>query len=333
MDGPSTATPLDWRGQAPWRAAGLRYYPLGWFLRARFGGRVWKASLDAGLDCPNRDGTLGRGGCIYCDPMSFSPARRAGSGTVPFSPGLRSASEQLAAAIARLPHGDLPPRVLAYFQPGSNTYAPPERLRAVFEAAIGHPQVVGLIIGTRPDCLPDETLALLAELSERTWLLVELGLQSIHDATLQRINRGHGSAAFFDAVARCAQRRLNVGVHVILGLPGESAAMMFATAAALAALPIHSVKLHNLYAVRNTPLAEMLARGEVRLPVFDEYVDWAVGFLERLSPDCVVDRLSGDAPAEYLIGPEWCRERSRVRRAIEQELTRRDTWQGRLCGM
>ncbi len=217
---------------------------------------------------------------------------------------------------------------VAYFQPATNTYAPVDRLRSVFEEALSHPKVVGLAIGTRPDCVPDEVLDLLAELSNRTYLVVEYGLQSIHNRSLDWINRGHHFEAFLDAYKRSRQRNLNVGVHVILGLPGETREDMLATARELSRLQIHSVKLHNLYAVRNTPLAEMVARGEVQLPQFEDYVNIVVDFLELLPPECVIDRLSGDAPPQYLVGPNWCLDKTAIRAAVEAEFRRRGTFQG-----
>ncbi len=189
---------------------------------------------------------------------------------------------------------------MAYFQPATNTYGPLDRLRGLYEEALGHPQVVGLAIGTRPDCAGEAVLDTLAELSARTWLTIEFGLQTIHDRTLDWLERGHGVGAFLDAARRTRQRGLEMGVHVILGLPGESPADMLATARCLARLGVASVKLHNLYAVRGTRLAELLAAGQVRLPERDEYVRWVVDFLEVLPPGCVIDRLSGDAPGGIL---------------------------------
>ena len=168
-------------------------------------------------------------------------------------------------------------RFLAYFQPATNTYGPIDRLRAAFDEALSHPKVVGLIIGTRPDCVGEEMLDLLAGLAERTWLMVEYGLQTVHDRTLDRLNRGHHFDAFLDAYRRSRQRNLNLGVHVILGLPGESRDDMLTTARTLAGMDIHSVKPHNLYAVRNTVLADEVAAGRIRLPEFDEYVGiWSI---------------------------------------------------------
>jgi radical SAM protein (TIGR01212 family) len=246
---------------------------------------------------------------------------------------------------------------VAYFQPATNTYvgqdsilpcistgsastsentreplaAPPlalSRLRSVYEEALAHPAVVGLAIGTRPDCVPDPVLDLLAEFSDRTWLSVEYGLQTVHDRSLDWLNRGHHYDAFLDAVARSRQRNLEIGVHVILGLPGESRDDVLATARELARLRVDSVKLHNLYAVRETRLAEMVRAGQVRLPELSEYAGYVVDFLERLPPTCVIDRLAGDAPPQYLVAPAWCLDKAAVRAAVDAEFTARGTWQG-----
>ncbi len=241
---------------------------------------------------------------------------------------LSSITAQLEEGIGRLSARYAAGGFVAYFQPGTNTYAPVDSLRSVFEEALAHPKVVGLAIGTRPDCVPDDVLDLLAELSKRTYLVVEYGLQSIHNRSLDWIRRGHDFQAFVDAYKRSRKRNLRVGVHVILGLPGETSEDMLATARELAGLEIHSVKLHNLYAVHNTPLADMVARGEVELPQFDEYVNRVVDFLELLPPDCVIDRLSGDAPPRYLVGPHWCLDKRAIRAAVEAEFRRRGTWQG-----
>jgi radical SAM protein (TIGR01212 family) len=305
---------------ADWRAAGLRYYTLNRFLHWRFGERVWKVSVDGGFRCPNVDGRSGRGGCIYCNIASFSPSRRqdAGSITEQLDEGSRRALQRYGVH-----------HVLAYFQPATNTYAPLQRLRELYEEALAHPAVVGLCIGTRPDCVPNEVLDLLAELSQRTWLCVEYGLQSSHDRSLDWMNRGHHFDAFVDAVHRSHQRDLEIGAHLILGLPGETREDILATAKAMAQMGVNSVKLHNLYVVRGTRLATLLEAGEVRLWSREEFVGSAVDFLEQLPPACVVDRIGGDAPREYFLGPDWCLDKSAVRRAVELEFERRNTWQGR----
>ncbi len=241
--------------------------------------------------CRRRRGTAG---CIFCNVRSFSPSRRG--------PPRRSPPRSTTPR-RHLRRRNAAEHFIAYFQPGTNTYAPVDRLRAAFEEALAQPQVVGLAIGTRPDCVPDDVLDLLAELAQRTWLVVELGLQSVHDRSLAWIGRGHDYAAFVDAAERCRRRGLAIGAHVILGLPGESRDDMLATAQEIGRLGIHSVKLHNLYAVRDTPLADAVAAGTIRLPEFDEYIGYVADFLEAIPPGCVVDRLCGDAPPQYLIAP------------------------------
>ena len=304
-----------------WRQEGLRYYPLRLFLRQKFGGPVRKITLDGGFSCPNVDGTLSRDGCIFCNLASFSPARREPP---------RPIREQIQQAAEKLRRRYGPAQWIAYFQPGTNTYGPVEKLRSLYQEALQEPGIVGLAIGTRPDCVPDEVLDLLAELAQKTWVLLELGLQTVHNRTLEWIGRHHTYQAFWDAVQRARKRNLSVGAHVIVGLPGESAQHVQATAQEIARLALHSVKIHNLYVARQTRLAQLYQRGEVRLPSLEEYVGLVVDFLERLRPDCVIDRLCADCPPEYLIAPDWMLHKQKVLAAVEAELERRNTWQGRL---
>lgn len=220
-------------------------------------------------------------------------------------------------------------KFLAYFQPATNTYAPVERLRPLYEQAVSHPDVVGLAIGTRPDCVPDEVLDLLTDLASRTYLSLELGLQTIHERSLVWMNRGHGYAEFLDAMERSRGRGFEICAHVILGLPGETREDTLATAREVARLGLDAVKLHNLYAVKNTVLADQVAAGQVRLMEREEYVETVVQFLEVLPPSCVVERITGDAPPDYFVGPAWCLDKHGVRRAIEEEFKRRGAWQGK----
>ncbi len=304
-----------------WREAGLRYFAYNFYLRWKFGQRVQKVSVDAGFTCPNVDGTVAIGGCAFCDNRSFSPSRRLPRQTI---------ADQIDEGIRRLKRRYVCDHFLAYFQPATNTYAPVERLRRVYEEALAHPQVVGLAIGTRPDCVPDDVLDLLTEFAGRTYLSVEYGMQTMHDRSLDWMNRGHHHDAFLDAMERSRGRGFEICAHLILGLPGESHDDMLATARELARLRVDSVKIHNLYAVRRTPLAEQLARGEVTLMERRDYVRTVVDVLEVLPPETIVERVSGDAPPDYFIGPAWCLDKPAVRKAIEDEFTRRDTWQGRL---
>ncbi len=305
-----------------WRAAGLRYFQYNFFLRSLFGHRVQKVSVDAGFTCPNVDGTVALGGCTFCDNRSFSPSRRI--------PRLKEIRHQIDDGILRLKRRYRCDHFLAYFQPATNTYAAVERLRGVYEQALGHPLVIGLAIGTRPDSVPDPVLDLLEELAQRTYLSVEYGLQTIHNRSLDWMNRGHHHDAFLDAMQRSRGRGFEICAHVMLGLPGEDRDDMLATAREVARLRLDAVKIHNLYAVENTPLADQVRRGEVRLMDRDDYIRLVVDFLELLPPTTVVERISGDAPPGYLVGPSWCLDKVDVRRAIEAEFLVRDTWQGKL---
>lgn len=316
---PSTNCSLPTPEAADWRSAGLCYHTLNFFCQKKFGTKVRKLCLDAGCTCPNRDGTLATSGCIFCDPESFSPSRRT---------AFRPVAEQIEDGIRRFGQRNPGMRFLAYFQPGTNTYGPAGELRSAYQQVLHYPEIVGMVVGTRPDCATDESLGLLAEIAAKTWVVVEYGLQTVHDRTLDLLNRGHHYDAFVDAYRRTRLRNLDVSVHAILGLPGESREDMLATVRTLAQLEIHSVKLHNLYAVRNTVLAQEVTDGRMRLPEFAEYVGWVVDFLEELPGGVVVDRLSGDAPAEYLVGPDWCLDKAAIRTAVEQEFRRRGSWQG-----
>jgi len=298
----------------------MRYYACNFFLRRRFGRRVQKVSVDAGFTCPNVDGTVAVGGCTFCDNRSFSPSRR-----LPRQGILGQIDEGIRRIKLRYKADDF----LAYFQPATNTYGPIDKLRRLFEQALTHPKVIGLAIGTRPDCVPDEVLDLLEEIAGRAYLSVEYGMQTMHDRSLDWMNRGHHHDAFLDAVTRSRGRGFEICAHVILGIPDESHDDMLATARELARLRIDSVKLHNLYAVKDTPLAERVERGEATLMGRDQYVSTLVDVLELLPPDVIVERISGEAPLNYFVGPSWCLDKPAVRQAVADELQRRDTWQGK----
>ena len=307
-----------------WRQSGLRYHAYSFYLRGKFGNkRVQKVSLDAGFTCPNVDGTVTTGGCTFCDNRSFSPSRRVRRQNV---------LDQLDDGIRRLKHRYEVDQFIAYFQPATNTYAPVDRLRAVYEAALSHPKVVGLAIGTRPDCVSQEVLDLLQQIARRTYLSVEYGLQTMHDRSLDWMNRGHHHDATIDAIERSRGRGFEICGHVILGLPGETKGDMLATAREVARLGLDSVKIHNLYAVKDTPLADQVARGEVTLLGRDEYIQTLIDFLELLPPEMIVERISGDAPPDYFIGPSWCLDKPSVLLALREEMERRDAWQGK-CRM
>ena len=291
-------------------------------LRARFGCKVYRVSLNAGFSCPNRDGTIGEGGCIYCRTDAFTPGQNR--------PG-KPIREQMLAGMSRVGRRYGARKFLAYFQAFTNTYAPLPVLRAAYDESLVSEDVVGLCIGTRPDCVPDPLLNLLADYARRLELWLEFGLQSANDATLERINRGHDFACFADAVRRAGERGIRVCAHVILGLPGEDREAMMHTADALAEVGIDGVKIHHLHVVRGTPLEEMYARGEVSVFSVEEYVPLAVDFLERIPADAVIHRLMGECRRDLLIAPVWSTPKREIIRMIEEEFHRRGTRQGVRC--
>jgi len=308
---PGPDRPITYRGAR-------RFYPFSQFLRERFGCKVYKLTVNAGFTCPNRDGTKGRGGCIYCENRSFSPA--AGSRL--------SVSRQLEKEkrlAAERYHAN---KFIAYFQPFTNTYGPIEKLRELYEEALSVEDVVGLSLGTRPDCTPDEVLDYLGELASRTHLWLEYGLQSAHDCTLDLINRGHTFEEFLDAAARARGRGILICVHLILGLPGEDAQMMCQTADRVAALGIDGVKLHHLHVVRDTTLEKMHRRQEIPMLTMEQYAALAADVLERMPPWTVLQRFVGDVQGDSLIAPKWREGKLRVLEAIQAELERRGTQQG-----
>ena len=302
-----------------WKASDLRYFSYSFFLKQRFGHRVQRVSLDAGFTCPNVDGTVALGGCVFCDNRSFSPSRRVPK---------RDITDQIDDGIRRLKKRYKCDHFMAYFQPATNTYAPVDKLRPLYEQAIAHPKVVAMAIGTRPDCVPDDVLDLLEEFANKTHLTVEYGMQTMHDRSLDWMNRGHHHDAFLDAMERSAGRGFELCAHIMLGLPGESREDMLATAREAARVGVDAVKIHNLYVVENTPLAEQVKNGEVVLMERDEYVSTLVDFLELLPPSVVVERISGEAPGDYFIGPSWCLDKPGILSAVKTEFERRDTCQG-----
>jgi len=316
----AAAEPGPATGEPAWRSAGLRYHSYNFHLRQKFGRRIHKVSVDAGFTCPNVDGTVTTGGCNFCDNRSFSPSRRLPRTGI---------AGQIDEGIRRIKRRYKVDDFIAYFQPATNTYAPVVKLRRLYEEALAQAKIVGLAIGTRPDCVPDDVLALLQELAGHTCLSVEYGMQSIHDRSLDWMNRGHHHAAMIDAMTRSRGRGFEICAHVILGIPGETHADMLATARELVRLEVDAVKLHNLYAVIDTPLAEQVQRGEVTLMERDDYIRTVVDILEILPPNMIVERVSGESPPGYHLGPAWCLDKVDVRQALEAEFTRRNTWQGK----
>ncbi|MEN6441208.1 MAG: TIGR01212 family radical SAM protein [Syntrophobacter sp.] len=289
------------------------------YLRELFGCRVQKITLDAGLTCPNRDGTLGRGGCIYCN------ARGSGTGAY----GTAGIPEQIKAAKERLTRRYKAGKFIAYFQSYSNTYGPLDRLSALYAQALADPDIVGLSIGTRPDCVSDEVLDHLAALSKTSLIWMEYGLQSAREKTLNLIDRGHGTGAFIDALDRTRARNIPVCVHVILGLPGEELHDMLETARFLAGRDIQALKIHLLYVVRGTKLDHMYRTGRYRCLTREEYAAAAGEFLALTPPGVIIQRLTGDPHPEELSAPSWAIEKQKNLEAVRSYMRSKGLYQGK----
>ena len=306
-------TPLDFGGK-PYRS-------LDYHLKERYGEKIYKVSLNGRMTCPNRDGTLGSRGCIFCS--------EGGSGDFAGDKNL-SITDQIEQQKQKIIRKFPAKRFIAYFQAYTNTYAPIDYLEQIFTEAIRHPDIAGLSIGTRPDCLPVETLSLLSRLNAVKPVTVELGLQTIHEKTAVLIRRGYPLSCFEDAITRLKASGLEVVVHTILGLPGESAEDIFATKRYLNGCGIQGIKLQLLHVLKNTDLADYYYK--TGFPVFseNEYVDLVIRCLELLSPEITIHRLTGDGPCDLLIAPLWSRRKRAVLNHIHHELKLRGTWQGKL---
>jgi len=295
------------------------------YFRKLYGARVQKVSIDAGFTCPNRDGTKGNGGCTYCNNDAFNPSYCSPekSVTKQIEEGIRFHKWRYREANS----------YLAYFQAYSNTYAPVETLKQLYEEALGYPGVVGLIIGTRPDCIDQQKLDYLKELSQKCYLAVEYGIESCYNKTLEKINRKHTFEDAEDAVRETAALGINTGAHFIFGLPGETREEMMAEAEIISRLPLKTVKFHQLQIIRGTVMESEFRnkRSDFQLFSWDEYLEFFVSFLERLNPSIVVERFTGEAPPRFLTRKEWGIKRAdQIVGLIEKRLEELDTWQGRL---
>jgi radical SAM protein (TIGR01212 family) len=299
---------------------GIRYNPYGRFLRDKFGCRVYKVSVDGGFTCPNRDGTVARGGCTYCNNESFRPRNAS---------RLKSVSEQVKTGIEFLRERRGAEKFVIYFQPFTNTHAPIEKLIPLYETALDHPDVVGISLGTRPDCIDEGKIAWLEKLSNTHFVTLELGLQSVHDTTLARINRGHSFECWLDAMRRTRNRGIWLCTHLILGFPWESREEMLQAADVISDQGLNILKLHHLHVVRDTALENEYRSQPFPLLGLDEYAELVVDFLERLSPAIFIERLFGTAPRDQLIGPVWGKSKAEIRSYIERKLAYRGTYQGR----
>ena len=297
----------------------IRYNTYGNFLKKQFGCRVYKVSVDGGFSCPNRDGTVAAGGCAYCNNDSFRPKSAT---------RLKPVSEQVQEGMAYLRKRHGAEKFIVYFQPFTNTHAPLEALIPLYEAAINQPDVVGLSVGTRPDCVDEEKIAWLENQARTHFVTLEYGLQSIYDGTLARINRGHNFQCWLDAMDRTRNRGIWLCTHLILGFPWETREEMLHTADVISDKGLNFLKLHHLHIVRNTAMATEYQANPFPLLDLEDYANLVADFLERLNPEIVVERLFGTAPKDQLIGPLWGKSKAGIQRYIEQTFAARDAYQG-----
>lgn len=308
----------------PLWVSGKRFYDLKSYFSNRFHDRVYKISLDAGFTCPSRDGKCAVGGCTYCDGRG-SLLRQQGP--------LPSITEQLEYGKKLYIRLRKARKFIAYFQTGTNTYAPLQRLRSLYDEALSVPDVLGLAIGTRPDAVTPEVIDLLAAYAESKEIWLEYGLQSMHEQTLLKINRGHGLQAFEQAVRMAAGCGVHLCVHVILGLPGETSEMMLETADYVARLPIQGIKIHSLLVLKGTALYGDYKAGLFSLMTREEYSDLVTGFLEKIPPDVVVQRLTAEGYRDVFVAPNWARNKLQVLQQISASFAARDSWQGKFANL
>lgn len=303
-----------------------RFNSYNHFSQVRFGGRVQRIPIDAGFTCPNRDGSRGTGGCTYCLNNAFNP---------PYCNRLSSITQQIDDGIAFYQkRRGASNNYLAYFQAYSNTYAPLDRLQTLYEEALSHLKINGLVIATRPDCIDMPLLDYLSDLQTRTYITLELGIESWHDDTLRRINRGHDAATAIQALKDIDQHNIPVGIHLIFGLPGESPDTWLNDTQIINNLPVQHIKIHQLQIIKGTPMEQdfFTHRKDFHLFTPDSYVNFVADYLERLSPDIVIDRLAGEVPPRFLAFSNWDRLRyDELVKRIEIRLKERDTWQGKMA--
>lgn len=299
-----------------------RYNAFGPYLRKRFGTIVYKVNVDAGFTCPNRDGTLGLTGCIYCNNLSFRPSQ---------CDTRLSIREQIRNGIGYLSSRYRAKKFLVYFQPYTNTYGPIDTLERVYREALAEPSVIGLAIGTRPDCVDEEKLSMLQGLAEDAFVLMEYGLQSIHDKSLDFILRGHDYRAFLDALTMTQGRGIHIGAHIIAGFPTETRDETLAMADELSTLPVTFLKIHQLQVIRDTMLHRYYQSNPFPTFDYEDYLDFLVDFIRRLSPEIVLQRLFATAPDDILVAPRWDRTRQQIIHDIEKRFEARDAFQGSEC--
>ncbi|WP_261130687.1 TIGR01212 family radical SAM protein [Bacillus sp. Marseille-Q3570] len=311
---------MSYNNAVPPHFGDKRYYTWNKHLKDHFGEKIIKIPIDGGFDCPNRDGNVASGGCTFCS--------QSGSGD--FAGNRRDdLVKQFNTVKERMHKKWKKGKYLGYFQAFSNTYDPVEELREKFEVILEQEGVVGLAIATRPDCLPDDVIEYLAELNERTYLWVELGLQTVHEETAELINRAHDYQCYVEGVNKLRKHGIRVCCHIIDGLPQETPEMMMETAREVAKLDVQGIKIHLLHLLKKTPMVKQYEKGLVEFLDFDTYINLVCDQLEVLPPDMMVHRLTGDGPAELLIGPMWSMNKWNVLNSIEAELERRSSYQGK----
>lgn len=299
-----------------------RYNDYSSYFRQQFSERIQKISIDAGFTCPNRDGTKAYGGCLYCDNNTFNPFYCTPKKTI---------TDQLDEGIAFFSAKYKTQKYLAYFQAYTNTYAPFDWLTKLYEEALHHKKVIGLVIATRPDCINDEILDYLAQLSKNYYIVVEYGVESTLNKTLELVNRCHTFEESVSAIEKTAEREIHTGVHLILGLPGENKEIMLHHANKISMLPVETLKLHQLQIICNTPIAGLFNEKPHVFPYFtvDEYIELVSCFIERLNPTIIIERFISESPPEMLISPKWNRIKNfEIVSKIERRLEARNTWQG-----
>jgi len=298
-----------------------RYNTYRPYIKEKLGYRVNKLSVDMGFTCPNRDGNLAVGGCVYCNNDSFVP---------PYARARFSMHQQITNGMEYLRKRFKAEKFIVYFQSYTNTYDSVEKLEEMYRNALAYDDVIGIAVGTRSDCIDEEKLSMFEELAKECYVCLEFGIESIYDKTLDYMNRGHDYQSVLDAINMSKGRGFEIGAHIIVGMPTETKEEMLAMAEEVSSLGINVFKVHNLHIVRNTPLARMYKSEPFPLFSFEEYVSFIVSFLERISPEMIIERLFTDTPHQLLIAPHWGKSHLQILQAIEAELEKRDTWQGRL---
>ena len=297
-----------------------RYNPFGPYMKKKFGTSVYKVSVDAGFSCPNRDGTISTTGCIYCNNDSFRPGS--------CKPAL-SISEQIRNGIYQIRKRYKAEKFLVYFQPYTNTYASVAKLKHLYKEALSEPYVIGIAIGTRPDCIDEEKIMFLSELAKKYFILIEYGMQSIYDRTLEFINRGHDYSTFLKALYMTKDKGIYIGAHVIVGFPTESKEEILLMADEVSRIPVDFLKIHHLQVIKDTPLEIIYRENPFHLFSYEEYIDFITDFIGRLSPRIILQRLFANAPDNILIAPRWEKGRQEILRDIEKQIELRDIYQGK----